>query len=60
MEFKNFAREFWETAFLESLNNRDYSVETAAVHADLALKEWRKRWDDNGLAFPIPPERRIA
>lgn len=60
MSIENFARQFWESAFLAGCSDHGYSVEAAAEHADLALTEWRKRWDDNGLALPIPPNRRIA
>jgi hypothetical protein len=50
------AREFWEQTFKDSLSmiltqaslpQLPYAIETAAIRADIALKEWRGRWDQN-------------
>ena len=36
-------RDFWERVFLEALQSAN--VENAARMADIALKEWRERFD---------------
>lgn len=37
-------QEFWESVFLQALDNEKEDVESAAAEADLALEQWRERF----------------